>query len=236
MASQTRQSQRRRQVLSRERIVEAAIELLDTTGGSALTVRALTERLSTGSGAIYHHVGTMNELLQAAIDTVIAEALSEPAAATTPEDEIRAVALGLFDAVTDHPWLAGQLAVQITRNPWGSVTLRIFESLGRPMSALGVPRHDWFATTSTLVHYLIGATTQHDTGSGSGSGERPPSDAERAEFLDATARAWRDLDPDDYPFVRAIADQMRDHDDRRQFLTGVDLVLRGIGASHLREG
>ncbi len=221
MASQTRQSQRRRQVLSRERIVEAAIELLDTTGESALTVRMLTERLSTGSGAIYHHVGTMNDLLEAASDTVIANALAVPPAADTPEDEIRAVALALFDAATEHPWLAAQLAAQITRNPWGSVTLRIFESFGRPMRALGVPQPDWFTTTSTLVHYFIGATTQ-----GPHDGGKP----ERAEFLDTAFEAWQNLDPDDYPFITTIAAQMRDHDDRRQFLTGIDLVLKGIVA------
>ncbi|GGU43521.1 hypothetical protein GCM10010178_40070 [Lentzea flava] len=133
------------------------IELLDTAGGGALTVRALTERLSTGSGAIYHHVGTMNELLEAATDTVIADALATPSAeptalarglgaAGTPEEEIRAVALGLFDAVTEHPW--------------GAVTLRVFESIGRPMHALGVLQRDWFATTSTMGHYFLGATAQ----------------------------------------------------------------------------
>ena len=33
-----------------ERIVEAAIEILDTAGEGALTFRALTERLATGPG------------------------------------------------------------------------------------------------------------------------------------------------------------------------------------------
>lgn len=231
MATPTRQSQRRRQVLSRERILEAAIELLDTAGEGALTVRTLTERLATGSGAIYHHVGNRNELLQAAIDTVIADALAAlPRSAGTPEDEIRAVALALFDAVTEHPWLAAQLAVQITRNPWGTVTLRVFEGIGRPMLALGVPQRDWFATTSTLVHYILGATTQNAQAP-QGDGGTPGGEAERAEFLDAASRAWQNLDPGDYPFVRAIADQVREHDDRRQFRTGIDLVLKGVIAA-----
>ncbi|GAA4662038.1 TetR/AcrR family transcriptional regulator [Amycolatopsis dongchuanensis] len=235
MATQLRQSQRRRQVLSRERIVAAAIELLDAAGEGALTVRALSERLATGSGAIYHHVGNMNELLQVAIDRVIADALAAlPAdgsgATRTPEEEIRAVALGLFDAVTKHPWLAAQLAVQLTRSPWGPVTVRVFESIGRPVRSLGVPQPDWFAATSALVHYILGATTQnaqtpHD-------GETPRNEVDRAEFLAAASKAWQDLDPDDYPFVTAIAEQMRNHDDRRQFLTGIGLVLRGITTSY----
>ncbi|MEV4095758.1 TetR/AcrR family transcriptional regulator [Streptosporangium saharense] len=231
MAVRTHQSQRRRQVLTRERIVETAVELLDASGKDALTVRALTGRLATGSGAIYWHIGNMDELLEAATDAVVATALARPAASDeavgAPQDEIRAVALGLFDAVAEHPWLAAQLAAQLIRNPWGPVTLRIFESVGRPVSALGVPRDDWFTTTSTLVHYVLGATAQT-------SQRADGFEVDRAEFLATASRAWRDLDPDDYPFMRAVADQMREHDDREQFLTGVNLVLTGIAALHIK--
>ncbi|MEV1175658.1 TetR/AcrR family transcriptional regulator [Nonomuraea sp. NPDC049784] len=244
MAIRTRQSQRRRQVLTRERIVETAVELLDAVEEGALTVRALTSRLATGPGAIYWHIGNMDELLEAATDAVVTTALAtrptqpaEPAETTeaggaggTPQDEIRTVALGLFDAVIEHPWLAAQLAVQLTRNPWGPVTLRIFESIGRPVRTLGVPQGDWFTTTSTLVHYILGATAQ--TSQNAGDDSVPGSEADRAEFLNTASRAWQDLDPDDYPFIRAIADQMREHDDREQFLTGIDLVLTGITTLH----
>ncbi|MDQ0779748.1 AcrR family transcriptional regulator [Streptomyces aurantiacus] len=238
---QTRQSQRRRQVLSRERIVEAAVELLDAGGERALTVRALSERLSTGSGAIYHHVGNMSELVQAATGTVVAGALPplaapsgsarDPGSTDSPEDMIRAVALGLFDAAAEHPWLAAQLAVQVIRSPWGSVTPRVFESIGRQLRELGVPRRDWFTTTSTLVHYILGATTQNAHAPNDTGNSGAPDTAEaRAEFLDAASRAWQDLDPDDYSFIHDIADQMREHEDRDQFITGIDLILTGIAA------
>ncbi|WP_371484130.1 TetR/AcrR family transcriptional regulator [Kitasatospora sp. NBC_00315] len=241
MSTQAPQSRRRRQVLSRERIIEAAVGLLDTAGEEALTVRALSERLSTGSGAIYHHVGTMGDLLQAATGSVVAAALpafpapqepaAAPGAAGTGGAEIRAAALGLYDAVADHPWLATQLAVQITRNPWGAVTPRVFESIGRHVRTLGIPRRTWFATTSTLVHYILGATSQNAQPPGaSREGTAPQADAERAEFLDSASRAWQSLDPDDYPFLHDISDQMRRHDDREQFLTGIDLILAGITA------
>ena len=201
----------------------AAVELLDEAGEGALTVRALSERLSTGSGAIYHHVGTMNELLAAAVDAVVADALTARPTGRSPGDEIRAAALALFDAVAEHPWLAGQLATQITRNPWGPVTLRVFEAVGRPLEAVGVARAKWFVTASTLVHYLLGATTQTAGGA--------PEAADRAGFLDTAAAAWHHLDPGEHPFTRAIADQVRDHDDREQFVSGIDLVLRGITAT-----
>lgn len=36
---------------------------------------------------------------------------------------------------------------------------------------------------------------------------------------DAASKAWENLDG--YPFIRAVADRMREHADREQFLTGI---------------
>ncbi|MBI0299445.1 TetR family transcriptional regulator [Streptomyces sp. PRKS01-29] len=233
MATRTRRSQRRTEALSRERIVEAAVELLDATGEGGLTFRALTERLATGPGAIYWHVANKDELLDAATGAVVTAALAtEPAEPPdSPQDRIRAVAFGLFDAIEDHPWLSTQLALQLSRNPWGSVTPGIFESIGQQVRALGVPEDSWFTATSALVHYILGAARQNAANTASARTLAPGVD--RAEFLDAASRAWQELDPDDYPFIRAVAAQMREHDDREQFLAGIDLVLTGITALHL---
>ncbi|MGW5651563.1 TetR/AcrR family transcriptional regulator C-terminal domain-containing protein [Streptomyces humi] len=265
MATRTRRTPRRTEALSRERIVEAAVELLDSAGENGLTFRALTERLATGPGAIYWHVANKGELLGAATDAVVAAAVAgagaaaeagagavaaapgkdtaaepgEDAAAAecgagtsvgdaSPQDRIRSVALGLFDAIEDHPWLATQLATQLSRSPWGPVTPRIFESVGRQVRALGVPEDGWFTATSALVHYVLGAAGQNAVNAAHGSGLGPGVD--RAAFLDAVSTAWERLDPGDYPFTRAVAAQAREHDDREQFLAGIDLVLTGITA------
>ncbi|MFD3583164.1 TetR/AcrR family transcriptional regulator [Streptomyces sp. NPDC058683] len=229
MATRTRRSQRRTQALSRERIVEAAVELLDAAGESGLTFRALTERLATGPGAVYWHVANKDELLGAATEGVVAAALTaDPAEpAGSPQDGIRAVALGLSGAIEEHPWLATQLAVQLARNPWGTVTARIFESIGRQVRALGVPENSWFTATSALLHYILGAAGQNAVNAGA-----PGPDTDREEFLGAVSVAWKELDPDDYPFTRAVADQMREHDDREQFLAGIEYVLTGITTLH----
>ncbi|WP_431923259.1 TetR/AcrR family transcriptional regulator [Amycolatopsis tucumanensis] len=213
---------RRTEALSRERIVEAAVELLDAAGEAGLTFRTLTERLATGAGAIYWHVANKDELLTTATDAVVAEALPA-ASAGSPQEEIRAVALGLFDAIEQHPWLATQLLMQLTRNPGGPVAPRIFEAIGRQIGALGVPEHSWFTATSVLVHYILGTAGQTATAEVSTT---------REAFLDTVARSWEDLDPEAYPFTRGVAKQMRNHDDREQFLAGIDLVLAGVTTRH----
>ena len=144
-----------------------------------------------------------------------------------PRHQIRAVALGLFDAIDDHPWLATQLAAQMSHSPWQSVTPRILESIGQQVRALGVPEGSWFTATSALVHYILGAAGQN-----AANGRVLGPDADRGQFLDTVSRAWEELDPDDYPFTRAVADQIRGHDDRAQFLAGIALILAGITAVH----
>ncbi|MFD9892871.1 TetR/AcrR family transcriptional regulator [Amycolatopsis sp. NPDC059027] len=230
MATRARRSQRRTEALSRERIVEAAIELLDAEGEGGLTFRVLTQRLATGPGAIYWHVANKGELLDAATEAVIVAALAvEPAEPPgDPRDGIRAVAFGLFDAIDDHPWLVTQLATQLSRGPGGPVAPRIFESIGRQVRALGVPEGNWFTASSALMHYILGAAGQNAV-----NARGVESDVDRAEFLGAVAKAWEELDPDDYPVTRAVAEQLREHDDREQFLAGIDLVLAGIAALHL---
>ncbi len=52
--------------------------------------------------------------------------------------------------------------------------------------------------------------------------------ADRGQFLHAVS----EVDPEEYSFTRNVGDQMRQHDDREQFLAGVDLVLAGITALH----
>ena len=228
MTPRTVRSPRRTESLSRERIVEAAVALLDATGESGLTFRTLTERLATGPGAIYWHVANKGELLGAATDAVVVAALAvEPAAGpdASPQDRVRAVALSLFDAIEEHPWVAAQLSA----SAWQSTAPRIFESIGRQVGALGVPESSWFTAASVLVEYILGAAGQNAANSATARLLGPHVD--RGAFLDATARTWAELDPDDYPFTRTVADQLREHDDRTEFLAGITLVLAGITAS-----
>jgi AcrR family transcriptional regulator len=230
MATQRRRPQRRTEALSRERIVGAAVELLDADGETGLTFKALAERLATGHGAIYWHVANKRELLEAAVDGVVAAAVATgPADAPgSPQEELRAVALGLFDAIEAHPWLATQLPAQLSRGPGGTVTPRIFESIGRQVRALGVPRDRWFTATSALMHYILGSACQNASNVRNARSLGPGVD--RAGFLGAVSTAWEELDPDAYPFTRAVAGELREHDDREQFLDGIDLVLTGVTA------
>jgi AcrR family transcriptional regulator len=220
MAATTKRAQRRTDALSKERIVEAAIGILDAEGEGALTFRALTARLATGSGAIYWHVANKNDLLAATTNDVIARVMTEVASGAEPRQAIRAVALGVFDAIDAHPWVGAQLS----REPWHSAMLRIFEGIGEQLGALGVPERAQFDCASALLNYILGLAGQYAAGS-----RLIPRGTDRTAFLAAFAAQWAQLDPAEYPFVRQVAPQLPEHDDREQFVAGIDLILAGIG-------
>jgi len=216
MATRTQRTERRTDALSKERIVEAATGILDTDGESALTFRALAARLATGSGAIYWHVANKNDLLAATTNDVIARVMTEVVSGAEPREAIRAIASGVFDAIDAHPWVGAQLS----REPWQSAMLQILERVGGQLQALGVPERAQFDCASALVNYVLGLAGQY-----AAAARLLPPETDRSTFL-ATVAAQ--LDPAKYPFVRQVATQLRDHDDREQFLAGIDLILAGI--------
>jgi AcrR family transcriptional regulator len=218
MATKIR-TERRADALSKERIVEAAIEILDNDGEGALTFRALTARLATGSGAIYWHIADKHDLLAAATDHVVARVMTTVVRGSKPREAIRTLALGVFDAIDAHPWVGGQLS----RDPWQYAVLRILERVGGQVQALGVPEHAQFNAATALMSFILGLAGQYAAGA-----RLFTRDTDRTASLGAVAAQWAQFDPAEHPFVRQVATQLAEHDDREQFLAGIDLILAGI--------
>lgn len=220
MTEKTPRRPRRDDALSRERIIAASIELLDSGGEDALTFRTLSERLATGPGAIYGHIASKHDLLVAACDAIVSRTVDLGAAGAAPAQTVRGVALAMFDAMDAHPWIGAALT-------WtaGQLTMvRIIECLGQQVRALGVAPEKHWATISALLNYILGVGGQNAANAQAarlrGAG--------RAEVLGAVAASWSQLDAQAYPFVRSVAAQMSAHDDRADFLVGIDLILDGM--------
>jgi AcrR family transcriptional regulator len=224
VANKTQRAPRRTDGLSKQLIVRAATDILDTGGETALTFRALTTRLNTGYGAIYHHVANKSDLLATATEEVISGVMGGVMGGgvtdADPREALRTVALGLFDAIDAHPWVGAHLS----REPWRPALLEIYERIGSLLDALDVPERALFDAAGALVNYVLGVAGQN------AANARLLADGEgdRSAFLDSVAAQWSRLDPDRYPFVHKAATHLREHDDREQFLSGVDIFLAGI--------
>ncbi len=174
----------------------------DSGGEPGLTCRRLSERLATGPGTIYGHIANKDDLVDAACS---------------------AVPLGMFDAMDTHPWIGSTLAWAVGK----STMVSVLERIGQQVQALGVPPDQHWATVSVLLNYILGVGGQN----AANAQVARVREAQRMEFLGAVATAWLQLDPVRYPFTRSIAVQMSVHDDRADFLVGIDLILAGIESS-----
>lgn len=223
IAPMKKNTPRREDGLSRERIIEESIALLDSSGESGLTFRALAERLATGAGAIYWHVANKNDLLTAACDAIVARTLDAPQAEAAPQDVVRALALGLFDTIDAHPWVGAALS----RGPLQMPMVRILERLGQQVRAMGVPEARQLASASALLSYVVGVSVQNAANAQMGRALG----GDREAILSQVAEGWAQLDAEVFPFTRSIAAQFHAHDDRADFIAGIDLILRGMASA-----
>ncbi len=227
MARTTQKPARLSKSLSRERIIEASIEILDSSGEEGLTYSTLSKQLATGPGAIYGHIANKSDLLTTACDAIIARAVEDCARKATPNAAIRALALSMFDAIDAHSWIGSALIRAELRSP----IVRLQERLGQQIDALGVPKEKQWSTVSVLMNYILGVGGQN-AANGQLARKRH---LHRSEFLQAVSDVWLQLEPTEYPFTRSVASQLAAHDERVEFLAGVDLILSGIDTSRQRQ-
>ncbi|MEE6305346.1 TetR/AcrR family transcriptional regulator [Plantactinospora veratri] len=141
--------------LHRDRIVGAAIELLDREGVGGLTMRRLAERLGAGSTTLYWHVTNKDDVLDLALDQIFGEvALPEPP--TTRRDwrgDVETLLLGWRAAMLRHPWSAALVG----RPLLGPNVLTRTEFLQTALRRAGLVEPDLSAATHALANYVIGA-------------------------------------------------------------------------------
>ncbi len=104
--------------------------------------------------------------------------------------------------------------------------LRILEGAGAQVTALGIPEPARFNAATALLSFILGLAGQYAVGSRHFAGAM-----DRTAFLRGIAAQWAQLDPARHPFVRQVAAHLPDHDDRGQFLAGIDLILTGIAST-----
>lgn len=209
---------------SLDAVLAGAVSILDETGAQGLTIRALAARLGGGPASVYWYVSGRDELLDLAADSVLAGVLDAVAdvGEGDPIDDLRTIAVTLFDAIVHRPWL-GAYAMRDTGRQVHS--LRLYEKLGEQVMRLGLTPRQSFHATSAIVGFVIGTAAD--------MGQEPPAvvtsgEMDRAAYLAAATAEWRALEAADYPFIHHIVDEFAVHDDRDQFHAGLDLLLTGL--------
>jgi AcrR family transcriptional regulator len=141
--------------LSRERIVAAAVELLDTHGVGGLTMRGLADRLGSGVMSLYWHVSNKEDVFDLALDAVLD--YREPPRSAEARDwrgEIVDILEDWRASMLRHPWSVALLP----RRALGPNILRRLELLSRTLSEAGVADADLNVALWALWNHVMGAT------------------------------------------------------------------------------
>lgn len=120
--------------LSVEAIVAAAVELADTEGLGALSMRKVAERLGKSAMALYTYVPGKAELLDLMLDTTLGELPTEVDLADGWRAALEASARRTWDLYHRHPWVLQVSGARAVLGPhefdWYELQVRLVDGLG----------------------------------------------------------------------------------------------------------
>ncbi|MFG1681716.1 TetR/AcrR family transcriptional regulator [Nonomuraea sp. NPDC049269] len=158
-------------VLTRERIVAAAIDVLDAEGLDALTMRRLGTQLGVAAMSLYRHLPNRDAVLAAVVDHLFAEAVID-LEADMPWPEALARFAGAYRRMLlGHPHAVPLLATHPVDIDLG---LELLAGLLDRFEAAGIPRQDALTAIQSIAVYVLGhALAQVGTPPGSTDAPQP---------------------------------------------------------------
>jgi AcrR family transcriptional regulator len=143
--------------LSVDRIVAAAIELADTEGLGALSMRRVAERLGVGTMSLYTYVPAKAELIDCMLDTVYGE-VAEPAGEHDGwRAALEAVARANHALYLRHPWM---LQVATGRPGLGPNAVARYDAELRAVDGLGLDDVEMDSVVAMVSSFVHGAARE----------------------------------------------------------------------------
>jgi AcrR family transcriptional regulator len=213
--------QRRREPLSREAIVDAALAILDADGVDALTIRRLGQELGTGAGSLYWHIDGKAELGELVYDRIMGEIeLPEPDPSRW-QDQLKDLARQGYRAMLSHN---DAVRLSIGRPPAGPNTLRIVEWMLALMRGADIPDQPAAYFGNTLGRFLDASVLEASTTARADNSQSDP------DGPDMMREYWASLPADQFPNLTALAATTFAADTDDLFEFGLDLLIRGLAA------
>jgi TetR/AcrR family tetracycline transcriptional repressor len=208
--------------LSREVVVDAALQVLDAEGGEALTMRRVADQIGVSASSLYGYVDNKEELVQLVLDRIFQEVEVPPTGGNWQQTlmELGRATLAMYRR---H---RGVAALTLGRVVFTPSMLTIGERLLTETRAAGMP-DQVAAFVGDLGGLYVGAIAYElDVTPMAGPGA--------ADFI-AQFTAWmRSLPADQFPSTVALADTLSAGTADDRFEWGLDVIIRGL-ATYLKD-
>jgi AcrR family transcriptional regulator len=206
----------RRAPLTRDRVLQAAVELADRGGNEALSMRKLGQELGVDAMALYRHVRGKDDLLDGLADVIVSQ-IERPTPGGDWKTSLRQQAMAARSVMLRHPWARRVLE---ERGTGGPACLAYIESILATLHDGGFSIELAHHALHVLSSRIFGFT--QDLFEEPGPADPPPDEAAMIRALAG------------YPRVVELA-MAASHDgvlgacdDDVEFAFGLDLTLDGL--------
>jgi AcrR family transcriptional regulator len=203
----------RREPLSRERVLRAAVALADQGGIGSLTMRRLGQELGVEAMSLYKHVKNKDDLLDGIVDLVVGD-IDVPPTGTPWKAAMRHRAISAHELMLAHPWAALQVMSRFNIGP--GMTRYLDATLGRLREG-GFSIDGALDAWHTLDSHIYGFTLQ-ELGL--------PFDVEETQQV--SADVLQQLPADEFPHVVEVITKIMKTGRVEDFEFGLDLILDGL--------
>jgi len=204
-----------RPVLTRERIVHAAVALIERDGADALSMRGVAAELGVAVMSLYNHVPNKAALFQGVAQHVMA-GMDLPDDPEEPwQDRGRALVRAFRKVAHDYPRC---MTVVFTQKIDFPGELRPAERALSIADAAGFDGPTSVRIMRALMAYALGAQM------------REIGQAKALDNLPRSAEVLASLDPEEFPHVIALAPDLVRHDPEADFEFGLDLLINSLDA------
>jgi AcrR family transcriptional regulator len=213
--------------LSRERVLAAALGLVDAAGVDALTMRRLARELGYDAMALYRYAASRDALLDGVVETVMADLVITPDGAHW-EEQLRRTAHQFRGLALAHPRVVPLLVTRPLTTPLGLRPLGILRPLEMLLALLidaGFSPRDALHVYRAFFGFLYGHVLT----------ELQEVIADPEESDDLLRLGLHRLPPREFPHIRGLASELAHYDGAAELDQGLDILLTGLrGQLHPR--
>ena len=217
MTTRTTKRAQRREPLTPERVLQAAIKLADQGGIESLSMRKLGQDLGVEAMALYYHFASKDKVLDGSVDLVFSE-IDLPASGVDWKTAMRQRALSIRDVLSRHRWAIGLM--ESRTNP-GPANLRHHDAVIGSLRAAGFDIAMAAHAYSLLDSYIYGfALTKKNL---------PFNSSE--EVAEVAQSMLQPFPLNEYPnFVQMLTEHVMlpGYDYGDEFEYGLDVILDGL--------
>lgn len=198
-----------------ERMLTAAIQLIDEAGPASLSLRQLAERIGSSTATLYRHFASKDEILACVVDRILGEVEidSTLVKAMSWQQAWMYLATALCEVLKNHPGVVSLLASQIPVGPNAlaqrekAIAFLLVNGFSARLAARGY---------SASMHYVIGFASQLPTPSLS-----PTANTDLRDF-------YKKLNKKNYPAMTLVAEHLPMISNEEEFHFGLALIVDGL--------